>query len=87
MPTPSARSSPSRSTPPQPPSFAVVTLDDPANFEVKHTFSSTFLGIPGPLAGLLFSADGNPLYVVGTSETSTSALYAVPVTRDPRRAR
>lgn len=65
------------------PALGVVTLEDPANFQVKHTFSSTTLGIPGPLAGLLFSTDGNLLYVVGASETATSALYAVPVTRNP----
>lgn len=65
------------------PALAVVTLDDPANFQVKNTFSAASLGIPGPLAGLLFSADGNLLYVVGASETATSALYGVPVTRDP----
>jgi hypothetical protein len=65
------------------PALAVVTLDDPGNFQVKNTFSATSLGIPGPLAGLLFSADGNLLYVVGASETPTSALYGVPVTRDP----
>src|SRR5262249_40193782 len=65
------------------PAAAVVVLDDPVNFQVKNTFSSTTLGIPGPLGGLLFSTDGNLLYVVGASETATSALYAVPVTRDP----
>ena len=65
------------------PALAVVTLEDPANFQVKNTFGATGLGIPGPLGGLLFSADGNLLYVVGASETATSALYAVPVTRDP----
>jgi len=64
------------------PSLAAVTLEDPANFAVRHTYSSTDLGIPGPLGGLIFSADGNTLYVVGASEASTSALYAVPVTRD-----
>src|SRR5262245_32922681 len=65
------------------PSLAAVTLEDPVNFAVKNTYSATNLGIPGPLGGLIFSADGNTLYVVGASEASTSALYAVPVTRDP----
>jgi hypothetical protein len=60
-----------------------VTLDDPANYRVKNTWSGTSLGLPGPLGGLMFSQDGSILYVVGASERSNSALYAVPVTRDP----
>jgi hypothetical protein len=62
---------------------AAITLDDPTNFQVRNTFSGTGLGLPAPLGGLMFSSDGTVLYVVGASETSTSALYAVPVTRDP----
>src|SRR5207245_2345559 len=33
------------------------------------------------LGGILFSPDGNTLYVVAASDTTTSALYAVSVTR------
>ncbi len=64
------------------PAFA-VTLEDPTNFQVKNTFSAASLGLPGPLGGLLFSADGGVLYVVGASESTRSALYAVPVARNP----
>src|SRR5689334_18383643 len=67
----------------RPPTAAAIVLEDPAGFQVKHTWSATSLGIPGNLGALLFSADGNTLYVVGASESSISALYAVPVTRDP----
>ena len=61
---------------------AAIVLDDPATFQVKHMWSATSLGIPGPLGALVFAADGLTLYVVGASESSISALYAVPVTRD-----
>ncbi len=60
-----------------------VTLTDPDNFGVKKTWSGSSLGLPGNLGGLLFSPDGRTLYVVGDSETLKSALFAVPVTRDP----
>src|SRR5262249_49660820 len=53
------------------------------NFQVKNTFSGTGLGLPAPLGGLMFSSDGTVLYVVGGSETTASALYAVPGPRDP----
>ncbi len=62
---------------------AVITLEDPVNFQVKNTFSATTLGVPGPLGGLMFSPDGTVLYLVGASELTTSALYRIPVTRDP----
>ena len=62
-----------------------LVLDDPVNFAVTNTWSGASLGIPAPLGGLLFSADGATLYVVGASEASDSALYAVPVTRDASR--
>src|SRR5215475_11943781 len=53
-----------------------VTLDDPTNFQVKNTFSGPALGVPGPLGGLSFSADGTLLYIVGGSESDSSALYS-----------
>jgi hypothetical protein len=64
-------------------SAQALTLDDPANYHLKNTWSGASLGIPSHLGGLLYSEDGSMLYVVGDSEGSTSALYAVPVTRDP----
>jgi hypothetical protein len=60
-----------------------VQLEDPANYQVKRTWSGASLTIPAPLGGLMFSPDGVTLYAVGASETGSSALYAVPVTRDP----
>lgn len=62
---------------------AAITLDDPANYHVRKIWSGSELGLPSPLGGMIFSADGNTLYVVGASEQSSSALYAVPVQRDP----
>src|SRR5262245_11361364 len=65
------------------PRAGAVTLADEANFRVKNTFSGDSLSVPRPLGGLSFSVDGSVLYVVGASESLTSALYAVPVHRDP----
>jgi hypothetical protein len=58
-------------------------FEDPAAYSVKRTWSSSSLNIPGPLGGLLFDAVGTKLYVVGASESGSSAVYEVPVTRDP----
>lgn len=60
-----------------------VTFDDPDNFGVKRSWSGSSLSVPGNLGGMLFTGDGQTLYVVGNSERSNSALYAVPLTRDP----
>ena len=60
-----------------------VTFDDPDNFGVKRSWSGSSLSVPGNLGGMLFTDDGQTLYVVGNSERSNSALYAVPLTRDP----
>ena len=65
------------------PAATAIVLEDPVGFQVKHTWTASSLGIPGHLGALIFSADGAKLYVVGASESSISALYAVPVTRDP----
>jgi hypothetical protein len=59
-----------------------VTFEDPDNFGEKRTWSGSSLSVPGNLGGMLFSDDGQTLYVVGNSEASNSALYAVPLTRD-----
>jgi MYXO-CTERM domain-containing protein len=56
-------------------------LEDPANFRLENTWSGTDLGVPGRLGALFFSVDGSTLYVVGNAEASSSALYAVEVTR------
>jgi len=60
-----------------------VTFEDPDNFGEKRTWSGSSLNVPGNLGGMLFTDDGQTLYVVGNSEASNSALYAVPLTRDP----
>lgn len=59
-----------------------VELEDPERFEIVNIWSGASLGVPGDLGALFFSEDGNTLYVVGNAETSSSALYAVEVTRD-----
>ncbi len=60
-----------------------VIFEDPDSFEVKRTWAASSLNIPSPLGGMLFSEIGDTLHVVGNSEGYSSALYAVPVTRDP----
>ena len=67
----------------QPSISSAITFEDPANYRVKNRWTASSLGIPDNLGGLLFTADGATLYVVGASEEDTSALYAVPVTRNP----
>ncbi|MDP7114049.1 MAG: putative metal-binding motif-containing protein, partial [Myxococcota bacterium] len=64
-------------------SAGAVTLADPANFQEVNSWSGVSLDVPGYLGALMFSEDGDVLYVVGDSETTDHALYAVPVTRDP----
>ena len=65
-------------------SHAQIVLEDPEHFEVANIWSGpNELGVPGNLAGMLFSPDGNLLYMVGASETILSAVYEVPVVRDP----
>jgi hypothetical protein len=61
---------------------SAIVLDDPDHFQVKGTWSATDLGVPPPLGGLAFSADGGTLYVVGDADEAGSGLYAVPVVRD-----
>ena len=60
-----------------------IELEDPGTFQVKNTWTVRALGVPPLLGGILFSRTGDILYVVGNSEGPGSALYAVPVTRDP----
>lgn len=67
---------------PTPIRLVAVTLDDPANYQVRQIWSGAALGLPSPLGGMLFSADGKTLYVVGGSEQISGGLYAVPVQRD-----
>jgi hypothetical protein len=61
-----------------------IILADPVNFQVKQTISGATLGIPNELGAALFSADGSVLYVVGDADRVESAVYAVPVIRDPQ---
>lgn len=61
---------------------AAVVLEDPA-YSLKRTWSGPVeLGVPFYLGGLMFSADGATLYLIGESESSNSAAYALPVSRD-----
>jgi hypothetical protein len=59
-----------------------VVPSDPASFTVKRCWTETDLGVPAPLGGLHFSADGSTLYVIGGADSSASAIHALPVTRD-----
>jgi MYXO-CTERM domain-containing protein len=61
---------------------SALELEDSENFEVVNVWSGTEVGVPGLLGAMMFSDDGDTLYVVGDSEQSNSALYAVQVTRD-----
>jgi len=65
------------------PTASAISFNDPDNFQVKKTWGGTSLNLPGNLGGMLFSQDGKILYAVGNSQAYSSALYAVPVTRDP----
>jgi hypothetical protein len=60
-----------------------VILADPATFMVKRTWSAAMVNVPTNLAGIRFSSDGSTLYVVGAADIPSSAMYAVPVVRDP----
>ena len=64
-----------------------IELDDPVNFSVVATWSAASLGVPGNPGGLTFSEDGQTLYIVGDSERAQSAVYALPVIRDPQTQR
>ncbi|MBM4244673.1 MAG: hypothetical protein FJ148_12760 [Deltaproteobacteria bacterium] len=64
---------------------AALTLDFPSIYSVKRSWSAEKLGIDGSLGGMMFSGDGNTLYVVGWSENQPNdVLWAVPVTRTGR---
>ena len=41
-----------------------IELDDPINFQVIQTWTGTTVGVPGRLGAMLFSQDGQTLYVV-----------------------
>ncbi|MCC7385140.1 MAG: cadherin-like domain-containing protein [Deltaproteobacteria bacterium] len=70
-----------------PRSALAIALDDPINFQLINTWSGATFGVPGRLGAMMFSADGQTLYVVGNSEAASSAVYALPVTRDPATQR
>jgi hypothetical protein len=65
-----------------PPPGSAVMFDDPS-LALEQTWTSAALNLPQNLGGLFFSADGDTLYVVGDANSSSSALWAVPVTRNP----
>jgi hypothetical protein len=60
-----------------------IQVDDPTLFQVENVWDGASLGVPGRLGAMMFSQDGRTLYVVGNSEASNSAVYALPVIRDP----
>jgi len=63
-----------------------------SGFQVKRVWAGSSLsatgtsrpslGIPANLGGMLFSGDGNTLYIVGAADDTTSGVYAVSVVRD-----
>src|SRR5213593_38469 len=59
-----------------------VVLSDAASFSVKRCWTETDIGVPAPLGGVHFSADGSTLYVVGGADSDASAIHALPVARD-----
>jgi hypothetical protein len=70
------------------PSLALaIQLDDPVNFQLIQVWSGATFGVPGRLGAAMFSPDGQTLYIVGDSEATTSAVYAMPVLRDPSTQR
>jgi hypothetical protein len=60
-----------------------ITLADSVTFTEKGSWSAMTLGIPADLAGIRFSSDGSTIYAVGKADVPASAMYAVPVVRDP----
>jgi hypothetical protein len=58
-----------------------ITLADATHFQVRRTWTASSLGLPVPLGGLRFSADGTKLYAVGAADADTSKLYSLTVTR------
>src|SRR5213075_1872401 len=57
-------------------------LADPAHFANPRSFAVS-PGVPRPLGGVRFSTDGGTLYVIGAADSSSSALYALAVSRHP----
>lgn len=60
--------------------LSVILAD--SNYTVMGMTSSASVEVPGNLGAIMFPADSSSLYLVGASESSTAALYSVPVTRD-----
>ncbi len=59
---------------------AAATLHVPGYVEVNQY--SLPAGVPSPLGDVMFSDDGNTLYIVGGSSTFGSEVWTVPVIRD-----
>jgi hypothetical protein len=62
---------------------SAITLADSTTFTAKGTWDATALAIPLNLGGIRFSSDGTTLYAVGSADVPSSAMYAIPVVRDP----
>lgn len=60
-----------------------IQLDDPVNFQVVQTWTGQSIGVPGRLGAMLFINNGDTLLIVGDAEATNSAVYSVPVIRDP----
>jgi hypothetical protein len=60
---------------------SAIVLQDPDHYVVKQTWIGADLGLHGHLGGIVFSADGEKLYVVTNADLPTSAVYSLPVTR------
>ncbi|HJQ84683.1 MAG TPA: hypothetical protein VKA21_11430, partial [Candidatus Binatia bacterium] len=48
---------------------------------VKRCWNASEIGLPTQLGGMRFSLDNTKLYVIGNADTSSSAIYELPVTR------
>ncbi len=60
-----------------------IEFDDPSSFELLQTWDGASLGVPGPLGGLMFSADGSVVHVIGDARKENSVAYSLSVQRDP----
>jgi hypothetical protein len=63
-------------------SAALIAQTLPPGTTFVRTYDNPTLGVPGPLGGLEFSADGRTLYVGGAANAASGAVYALPVVRD-----
>lgn len=64
-----------------------IEVEDPTLFQVVQVWAGADFGVPGRLGALMFSDDGQTLFIVGNAEAPNSALYSLPVMRDPNTDR